>query len=164
LLHVVSTSNSLLLDITKTRSGQTHMAYWSVLLAGQAAQAAVLQQVATDWPEVWGCSVASASAGGLSPQCEMNGRCVARTQPRGADSSSSRDNIDTAPAPPGSALGQCVCEPGWRGPTCASLKLGPTPRQSGAKPKHGDHLRSTRENYFVCNSKPMINQDRLGTT
>ena len=75
-----------------------------------AAQNAALQQIETAWPEVWGCESSGTS---LSRKCEMNGRC--------------------------NAAGSCDCEPGWRGPTCAALKLGPTPRESvttHANPQH----------------------------
>ena len=68
-----------------------------------ATQAAALQPSPIRWPEIWGCAPSDHSSG-LSPDCEMNGRCVD---------------------------GACVCAPGWRGPRCSALKLGPTPRHSG---------------------------------
>lgn len=97
-----------------------------------AAQAAVLQSVSVDWPEIWGCSVSHGNNhSALNPDCEMNGRCVAV------------DNQTTLVSSPGrqfgshSDRGYCLCEPGWRGPTCASLKLGATPRMSGFR--HENH-------------------------
>ena len=70
-----------------------------------ATQAAALQPSPVRWPEIWGCAPSpSDHSSGLSPDCEMNGRCVD---------------------------GACVCAPGWRGPRCSALKLGPTPRHSG---------------------------------
>ena len=97
-----------------------------------ATQAAALQIISVGWPEVWGCSVdhRDGHSSGLSPDCEMNGRCVA-VDSQSALPLSKRRSRYKAPR------GYCLCEPGWRGPTCASLKLGATPRNSGFR--HENH-------------------------
>ena len=66
-----------------------------------AAQEAALAPAASQWPEIWGCGP---TGRGLSPRCEMNGVCSTKG---------------------------CLCRPGWRGPTCGALKLGPAPRGAG---------------------------------
>lgn len=71
------------------------------------AQASALAASWSPWPEVWGCG--SDSAGNLSARCEMNGACAGAAGGTGA----------------------CVCSSAWRGPTCAALKLRPTPRHAG---------------------------------
>lgn len=95
-----------------------------------ATQAAALQPLPpqSGWPEVWGCSSDS--------DCRYNGKCVASSSSssKGGDANNNANNIRKRRAGGvqiRSNAGSCICNRGWRGPTCAALSLTPTPRENG---------------------------------
>eukprot|EP00729_Bicosta_minor_P008497 gene8497-35004_t len=95
-----------------------------------ATQAAALQPLPpqSGWPEVWGCSSDS--------DCRYNGKCVASSSSssKGGDANNNANSIRKRRAGGvqiRSNAGSCICNRGWRGPTCAALSLTPTPRENG---------------------------------
>ena len=117
-----------------------------------ASQAAALAPAVAPWPEIWGCgkpsTVAAAVAAsdsssgggdGVLPNvaaCSMNGHCGSDRYLEGGKSliCAYYTVLFLSDFPPSLWCPRCcVCGDAWRGPSCAALKLGPTPRNSGTR-------------------------------